>query len=979
MRKDIFLDQNIESSEIKLKEGEYFPLERSEFVYLLKEGVIDLLFYEQHDEVKEKTGFFITSIEKNELIFPPNKSISPPYLFIRAHSAAIIESYSIEIINEKLKDQILKKDIIFKLVEYLIKIEEVLDNKAQDEAPKSVSTSKQILFSSLSYCFKTDKLLNDFSILWLKVFDAKIKINEDEFYFTKDDFLPLAKNDVLFSSAKTEIELFEYDDLPLIEINKKFLDFFYQKIFAKLSNRLVEDRKNNNTRLLEEIAREKKYVTDSCVLLSQVLSLNRDIQLLLSTDCLIKACQHIALINKCSISVISIPPYFSLLDQKMEFICENSNLSFRKVKLDKEIFCKDFAPILVFEKKNNEPKVIVSNGRKKYKLINPNENTTVNFSTREIENFDSQGYVLYKNFPKEVKGKGLFKFILESQGFDLAVIIMTAIVSASFALYAPLAMGWIFDIAVPSQNKILLVQILSGLLMVGAGRAVFSFSSGIAILRIEGKTSNKLQSALWARLLNLKLSFFKNYTIGDLWQRVSAVNEIRSLLSSHTLNTAVGSFFSFFYFGVMLYRSVFLSLIMLIPIILTLLIYIGVISITIKREIDVLNYQGIIYGNFVQVVDSIKKIRMFNAENRAFARWSSNFSIKKRKEIELMVINNLLGVFHKVITNFGTIIMYFVVIGFLIKKSEGKLSQSVHIQNIGEYLSFSAAYGSFSAAIYSLARAALSIMKDILPRWRRAVVLFQAEEEARNLSEKIEPLRGEIKISKISFRYSSKTPYILKDLSFSVRKGSHTGIIGGSGSGKSSLVRLLIGFEKPESGIILFDDRLQENIDIRFLRQQMGVVVQTASIFLGSIRENICTSRKYSDQVIYDVLELVSLKEEIDALPMGLETVLPAGGGTISVSKRQRLLLARGLIQKPLILILDESFSGIDDDMLDVIKRNLRALNMTVIFFTQKVNLVKDFEHILVLSDGKISEEGTFSQLIENKGNFYEILRNENL
>ena len=147
------------------------------------------------------------------------------------------------------------------------------------------------------------------------------------------------------------------------------------------------------------------------------MSLNRDIQLLLSTDCLIKACQHIALINKCSISVISIPPYFSLLDQKMEFICENSNLSFRKVKLDKEIFCKDFAPILVFEKKNNEPKVIVSNGRKKYKLINPNENTTVNFSTREIENFDSQGYVLYKNFPKEVKGKGLFKFILESSFF----------------------------------------------------------------------------------------------------------------------------------------------------------------------------------------------------------------------------------------------------------------------------------------------------------------------------------------------------------------------------------------------------------------------------------------------------------------------------------------------------------------------------------------------------------------------------------
>jgi ABC-type bacteriocin/lantibiotic exporter with double-glycine peptidase domain len=206
-----------------------------------------------------------------------------------------------------------------------------------------------------------------------------------------------------------------------------------------------------------------------------------------------------------------------------------------------------------------------------------------------------------------------------------------------------------------------------------------------------------------------------------------------------------------------------------------------------------------------------------------------------------------------------------------------------------------------------------------------------------------------------------------------VEPGEYVAIVGRSGSGKSTLMRLLLGFETPNSGAIYYDGHDLKTLDVRSVRQCIGVDLQDAKLFLGSIYANIIITAPWATlEDAWEAARLAGVDEDIRAMPMGMHTLISEGGGGISGGQRQRLLIARAIIAKPSILLLDEATSALDNITQEAVIKNLAKLKCTRVVIAHRLSTVQGCDRILVMDEGTVVEEGTYDELMARKGLFFE-------
>jgi ABC-type bacteriocin/lantibiotic exporter with double-glycine peptidase domain len=230
-----------------------------------------------------------------------------------------------------------------------------------------------------------------------------------------------------------------------------------------------------------------------------------------------------------------------------------------------------------------------------------------------------------------------------------------------------------------------------------------------------------------------------------------------------------------------------------------------------------------------------------------------------------------------------------------------------------------------------------------------------------------------IEVSNVTFSYTKDGPPVLRNLSLKVEPGEYVAIVGRSGSGKSTLMRLLLGFETPNSGAIYYDGHDLKTLDVRSVRQCIGVDLQDAKLFLGSIYANIIITAPWATlEDAWEAARLAGVHEDIRAMPMGMHTLISEGGGGISGGQRQRLLIARAIIAKPSILLLDEATSALDNITQEAVIKNLAKLKCTRVVIAHRLSTVQGCDRILVMDEGTVVEEGTYDELMARKGLFFE-------
>ncbi|MBQ7425392.1 MAG: ATP-binding cassette domain-containing protein, partial [Lachnospiraceae bacterium] len=292
---------------------------------------------------------------------------------------------------------------------------------------------------------------------------------------------------------------------------------------------------------------------------------------------------------------------------------------------------------------------------------------------------------------------------------------------------------------------------------------------------------------------------------------------------------------------------------------------------------------------------------------------------------------------------------------------------------------FNVAYATLFATFAQISAASMSVA-SLKPVLDLAEPILKTEPEKTLKKDIATKINGSIEMNGVFFRYGEMSPYILENFSLKIKAGEYVAIVGKTGCGKSTLVRLLLGFEKPEKGVVFYDGKDIQRIDLKSLRRKIGSVIQDGKLFYGDIFQNIAiASEKLTRDEAWEAAEMAGIADDIRAMPMGMNTIISEGQGGISGGQKQRLLIARAVASKPKVLIFDEATSALDNITQKQISNALDGLKCTRIVIAHRLSTIKNCDRILVMDHGRIVEQGSYEDLMEQKGYFCELVERQQL
>lgn len=652
----------------------------------------------------------------------------------------------------------------------------------------------------------------------------------------------------------------------------------------------------------------------------------------------------------------------------IEEICKKSQMVYREVDLPQKWWLKDHGH-LVGSYKKTPVALIYKNYR--YYIFSPATKERIPLDVKVNEELTPSGIMLYSpTAPKEGIAKTIVQTGLKKKFADYMFLVIAGLLSAFLGFFFPFSNKILFDKIIPNFNYSLFTQIILGLIVGVISGAIFSFIRSFFALRLNGHISHELQMKLWDRVLKLPAPFFRQFQTGDLMQRTMIFDKLRRALSQSTLFVIFDSIFALAYLAMMLIYSWQLTLATVAILGLIFITAAVIIVLKIRWDTVLLASNAKINSFLVQMINGIEKLRTAAAEKRVFSLWVRDYAENQSINLKSKFLQNILSA----LTSFSTIFLLLLIFGIAIWMR----STAITSLSLGDYLAFSAAFAIFSSAFFSLLETALSLL-SLVPFWKRVQPIFASPLEVSKEKRHPGKFTGKIDVKDLYFRYYKQAPFVLKDLTLQVKANSFAGIVGPTGCGKSTLARLLVGFETPERGSICYDEKDLKDLDLSEVRKQVNVILQQNAIFAGKLYDNLVCGGEYKQEELEEAMHLSTFEEDFARFPAKLETMLPSGGGLLSGGERQRALLTRALLKKPRILILDEGINSLDSPSQQKIVENLKSLNMTKVLFTHQLNILEKVDCIHVLREGRFIASGTFDELLASEPFFQELVENQSI
>lgn len=578
---------------------------------------------------------------------------------------------------------------------------------------------------------------------------------------------------------------------------------------------------------------------------------------------------------------------------------------------------------------------------------------------------DGSAWTIYANLPnRPVGGWDILRLAGHGLRKDWQALLLIGLLAGLIALVPTRMLSNFYDAIIPTGDRLQLLQFGLILFTAACAASLFEWSRGLIALRIKSRANYRLQAGVWSRLMDLPLSFFRQYASGDLAQRVMGIDAIRSMLADYVTTAALALLFAVPNLLLMAYFSAPLTAVACAALLLWFLLLAGISTLNYANLRREFHADGELSGFSLQAISGISKIRLSGAEERAFIRWVERFSEKllhKRKAIAnydaIALIN---GVFPALMSG-----LFF----WLVGGTELRMDLTT-----GDFLAFTAAFTILATAVAGFAMVVPSVLASAA-LYQRLQPVLTAVPERTEAQQPVHAIDGRVEMRNVSFRYHPDQPRVLDQVSLHAEPGDFIAIVGPSGAGKSTIVRLLLGFDDPESGGIYFGNFDVAKVNRRDLRKQIGTVLQAGGLLQGSIYQNIAGASGLSMEQAWQAARMAGCAADIEAMPMGMHTVV--FDGAISGGQRQRILIARALARNPRLLIFDEATSALDNETQAHVADSLQRLNATRIIIAHRLSTIINAHRIYVLDAGRIVASGTYSELMAANGLFARLAKRQ--
>jgi ATP-binding cassette subfamily C protein len=802
-------------------------------------------------------------------------------------------------------------------------------------------------------------------VRWINITSGSVTLLDSDIVdFEGKRYFPITNNSWLMSLKTFETRVITTSELLQEADWRESLCFYHNQalILEELNIRmlLVDDfvRNKEKTETLKQINREA--YNNIAEILDESGSEEAEFK---SKDPLLAACRILG--NELGIKIVEPGPDKNRTAIELKDIAFASKFGIRQIALSDGWHNTDSGGMISFTK-DNVPVVLLPDFKGRYRIIIPSEKIDSGLTPELAERISDNGWTFYKPFPlKPITPFEFFKFVFSACKKEIYYLLAAGAVGGMLTLVIPIITGVIMDSVIPQSDITKLLGFGLAIVLSAAALIFAQIIRSLSYIRLDTKIDLAVQSALWDRLVNLPISFFKKYSSGALAAKAGSIGALKQILSFTVINTVVYNVFMAFNLFLLFFYAPVLGLISLIMFS-AYLITVFYTGLKIKRKnFTVIQLENQLTSLVNQLLNSITKIKIAGVENLAFKLWTDKYSQKQKKNLAIRKSSNLIIALNSVFPALATAFIYYL---FTMSEYSG--------MTVGTLLSFMTAFNVFLISVIQVSAAAITFFMAA-PLFNNAKEILETLPEYAGAKENIKELKGEIEISRAYFRYAKEGNYVLSDISLTIKSGEFVAIVGSSGSGKSTLLRLLLGFEEPETGAVFYDRQNIESIDKSSLRRQIGTVMQSSRLFPGNIYSNIAGVANVSVDYVNDVARIVGLDQDLKRMPMGVFTIVVEGISTFSGGQRQKILLAKALLMRPSILFLDEATSALDNEAQKVIADNLSRIQATRVIVAHRLSAIIDADKIIVLEKGRIVEQGNYDELMSADGVFADLVKRQ--
>jgi len=652
---------------------------------------------------------------------------------------------------------------------------------------------------------------------------------------------------------------------------------------------------------------------------------------------------------------------------------EGFKASIKKLSIEKIV--KNYPlPAIVLKKDGSYMTIIKADEEKNELLVFDMSSKNPYTLTYETYNevADGKTIVLKQQFLSQQVKFGFGWFFTQILHYKKAIseVLIASFIIQLFGLVTPLFTQVILDKVLVHHSMTTLDVLAIAFLAVTLFDLILNLLRNYIFAHTTSKIDAKLGAKLFYHLLALPLVYFEKRKVGNIIARARELDQIRDFIANKSVTLILDILFSFVFVAVMFLYSAKLTFIVLGFVTLIAVINLAITPVLRKRLEEKFQMGAQSNAYLVESVTGIQTVKSLALEGSMQKKWEDYLANYVQASFNLNNLSNILGGVSGALQKLMTISMlYFGVILVL----ENKLS-------VGQLIAFQMFANQFSRPILRLVNLWNEFQQTLLSVDRIGDILNTPTEQSNDKAITLPSIKGDVRFDNMSFAYAPNTPMVIDGFSIGFRPGTSVGLVGRSGSGKSTITKLIQRLYVPNSGTIYIDDIDIRHMNPKWLRNNIGVVLQENYLFSGSIKDNIALSRpSASIEEIIEVATIAGAHEFISEFPEGYETEVGERGGSLSGGQKQRVAIARALLTNPKILIFDEATSALDYESEKIIQDNIDKIKKgrTMFVVAHRLNTVKNFDVIVVMDKGKIVERGSHDELMKLEGYYYFLYRQQ--